>query len=52
MFLPGRECDLQVDSLCDDRVRSAIKELKSDQQNRSSAAFVLGGKVSVDETVS
>ena len=30
MFLPGRECALQVDSLCDDGVEGAIEELSAE----------------------
>ena len=52
MFLPRRECNLQIDDLCDDRVGSAIEESKNDWWNQSSMEFVFGGEVSIDETVS
>ena len=49
MFVPGREFDLQVDSLCDDGVGSAVEELESDQQDWVHVEIVFCGEVSVDE---
>ena len=52
MFLPGKECDLQGDGLCDGRVKSAIEKLKGYQWNQICMEFVLSGEASVDEAVS
>ena len=52
MFLPGRECDLQGDGLCDDGIGSAIEKSKGYQWNQICLEFVFSGKVSVNETVS
>jgi hypothetical protein len=52
MFLPGREFDLQVDSLRDDRVGSSIEESKSDRRYRGCSEFVSSGESGVDKTMS
>ena len=52
MFLPGRECDLQGDGLCVDRVGSAIENPKGYWWNWICVEFVFSGKASVNETVS
>ena len=52
MFLPHRDCDLQVDSLDDDGVGGAIKELESYWWDQICMDFIFGGKASLNETVS
>ena len=51
MFLPGREFDLQVDSLQDNRVGSAIEELESDQQDWVCVEFVFSDETGIDKSV-
>ena len=52
MFPPGRECDLQVDGLHDDRVGCTIEKLEGYQRDWSCVELVFGSEASVDEIVS